>query len=238
VVTQDAPSAGPKAKTEKARTDTKLFKKGVIVMARLSLRRRPNILLKGSFTVLLHTALLATAVAVAALSPSIPAHAAASGLPEAPDFSLVELLDGGEIDVFTLSEHTGRPVVLYFWTTYCPYCAVDLPRLLQAFPELGKDPDGPLFLAVDVGEREAVVRAHLEHKGYDMRVLLDREREVAFMYRAIGTPTYVWITADRRIARQHLGPLAPELFAQYLREIVPDEAAPGTASGPPAEPRG
>ena len=58
------------------------------------------------------------------------------------------------------------------------------------------------------------------------------------MYRAIGTPTYVWITADRRIARQHLGPLAPELFAQYLREIVPDEAAPGTASGPPAEPRG
>jgi len=145
----------------------------------------------------------------------------AAELPEAPDFSLVELLAGGEIDVFTLSEQTGRPVILYFWTTYCPYCAVDLPRLLEAFPDLGQDPDGPLFLAVDIGEREATVRDHLERKGYSMRVLLDRDREVSFMYRTVGTPTYVWITADRRIARRHLGPLPPELFAEYLREIAP-----------------
>lgn len=169
------------------------------------------------------TKIAAASLALLALlfASPLPSAAEAADLPEAPDFSLVELLGSGESDVFTLSEHAGRPVILYFWTTYCPYCAVDLPRLLESFPNLGKDPEGPLFLAVDIGEREAAVRAHLERQGYGMRVLLDREREVAFMYRTIGTPTYVWITADHRIARRHLGPLPPELFAEYLLEIAP-----------------
>jgi len=165
-------------------------------------------------------ALLLSLVAVLGLSLA-PIRGQAAELPEAPDFSLVELLNDGGTDVFTLSEHAGRPVILYFWTTYCPYCAVDLPRLLNAFPELASGEDGPLFLAVDIGEREATVRAHLARRGYTMRVLLDREQEVAFMYRTVGTPTYVWITSDRRIARRHLGPLEPELFAQYLHEIAP-----------------
>lgn len=34
----------------------------------------------------------------------------------------VELMDGSSI---TLSEYTGKPVLLHFWATWCPICALE-----------------------------------------------------------------------------------------------------------------
>lgn len=138
----------------------------------------------------------------------------------APDFELIELMAQDRSEVLRLSDLKGRPVILYFWTTYCPYCAQDLPALLKAFPGLATgDPGSPVFLAVDIGESEQMVRRHIASKGYAMRVLLDSESEVAFMYRAVGTPTYVFITPDGRIAARHLGPMEHEAFRKHLASI-------------------
>lgn len=159
-------------------------------------------------------------IALVALGATARAAGEAGKAPVAPDFELIELMAGDQSDVLRLLDLKGRPVILYFWTTYCPYCAQDLPALLKAFPGLGAgEEDAPVFLAVDIGESEQAVRRHIATMGYGMRVLLDAESEVAFMYRAVGTPTYVFITPDGRIAARHLGPMEHEAFRKHLAAI-------------------
>jgi peroxiredoxin len=45
----------------------------------------------------------------------------------APDFDL-PTLDGGRL---RLSDFTGRPVILYFWTTWCTICKREMPLLVE-----------------------------------------------------------------------------------------------------------
>lgn len=143
-----------------------------------------------------------------------------SELPEAPNFDAIELRPNGAQEVVTLEDLAGRPLVLYFWTTFCPYCAQDLPALHKAFPDLMSNrPDGPVFLAVDLGESESVVRRHVASRGYTMRVLLDPGSEVGFMYRVVATPTYVFVTSDGKIQARHLGPMPHEAFRKQLEAL-------------------
>lgn len=58
-----------------------------------------------------------------------PAEVAEVGM-AAPDFD-VELFQG---DTFTLSESTGRPVVVNLWASWCPPCREEIPDI-SAFAE-------------------------------------------------------------------------------------------------------
>ncbi|KQW42758.1 MULTISPECIES: TlpA disulfide reductase family protein [unclassified Roseateles] len=65
----------------------------------------------------------------------------------APDASLGQALDGKAL---RLSDYEGRPVIVFFWASWCPYCRNELPVLerLQA-----KTRDRMTIVAVNVEER-------------------------------------------------------------------------------------
>jgi len=96
-----------------------------------------------------------------------------------------------------LSGLTGRPSILFFWTTWCPYCRSELRALNKMYPQMEKE--GITVFAVNVGEENYKVKRFLKDYALDVRVLLDEEGLAAKNYKLRGVPTYVFINKDGQV---------------------------------------
>lgn len=108
----------------------------------------------------------------------------------AKDFTLKDL--GGNL--VSLSDFKGKPVVLFFWTTWCPHCRGELNVLNEEYEKIKKD--GAELLAIDAGEKPSKVDNFTKSHGLAFRVLVDEDTQVAQSYNIIGVPSYVFI--DKR----------------------------------------
>ncbi|MFQ5999048.1 MAG: TlpA family protein disulfide reductase, partial [Candidatus Bathyarchaeia archaeon] len=63
-----------------------------------------------------------------------------------PDFTL-KTLDGGKS--VSLSDFTGKPVVVNFWASWCPFCVEELPDFETIGQELG---DEVVFISINRAE--------------------------------------------------------------------------------------
>lgn len=114
------------------------------------------------------------------------AHGQAKGLYLAQDFTLSDI----QQNTITLSSYRGKqPVILFFWTTWCPFCRRELKELNSRYLTLVKE--GWEVLAIDVGEPLNKVVNFI--KGYELgfKVLLDKDTTVAYDYDILGVPTYI-----------------------------------------------
>jgi len=103
----------------------------------------------------------------------------------APNFKLKDL---GQISVELSSFKNKSPVVLFFWTTWCPYCQVALKNLSQTKADLEKE--GITILPINSGEPSAKVAKFAKSNGYTFRIFLDIDSKVADEYHIYGVPTY------------------------------------------------
>jgi len=53
----------------------------------------------------------------------------------APNFTIKDL---DQVPVELSSFKNKKPVVLFFWTTWCPYCLIALKKFNQSYPEWDK----------------------------------------------------------------------------------------------------
>ena len=121
---------------------------------------------------------------------------------------------GGDLVAFQLPQLEGGPllgppdfrgkvVVVDFWATWCGPCRLQAKFLDELFHELPADQ--VQFLAVDVGEDEATVRAYTEKTPFPYPVLLDSQDTLSSRYRINGLPTVMVIDPEGRISYQHTG---------------------------------
>jgi peroxiredoxin len=105
---------------------------------------------------------------------------------KAADFILQDL----QQNVVILSSYQGKqPVVLFFWTTWCPYCRQELLSLNELSPQLVKQ--GCEVLAINVEEPAYRVGNFIKKYGIHLRVLLDKDAQVSwYSYGILGVPTY------------------------------------------------
>jgi thiol-disulfide isomerase/thioredoxin len=106
----------------------------------------------------------------------------------APDF-LLRTAAGREV---RLSGLLGKPVVVTFWTSWCPLCRSQL----QDLKRLATAHRGRVYvLAVNRGEPAAAVTEFLQAAGGegDSRVLLDPDEAVSRRYRITALPTTLYI---------------------------------------------
>lgn len=96
-----------------------------------------------------------------------------------------------------LSDYKGKPMIICFWTTWCPYCRREIQRLNKIYSEL--DLSGIELIAINVSEREAKVTRFLKSNPVDFKILLDKDGECAFSYGIIGIPTYLLIDREGRV---------------------------------------
>jgi peroxiredoxin len=111
----------------------------------------------------------------------------------APDFVLADVAG----NMTSLASFRGKPLVLHFWATWCPYCRKVQPGL-DALQTQFSDSE---LVVVGVSFREndgADPQGVLEQRGVHFRTLLEGD-DVASLYAVRGTPTTFFIDRKGRI---------------------------------------
>ena len=128
---------------------------------------------------------------LATLTLALLAGQAAAAGPTAVDFTIVSA--GGE--EITLSERVReRPVVLFFWASWCPYCKALMPHLQSIVLEHGDDVE---VLALHFRDDKDPV-AFIDEHGYEFTVLPEADL-VAAEYEVWGTPGLMLVDGERQI---------------------------------------
>ncbi|OGP76962.1 MAG: hypothetical protein A2V86_03230 [Deltaproteobacteria bacterium RBG_16_49_23] len=109
---------------------------------------------------------------------------------EAPFFSL-KGLNGQQ---FSLNEYKGKPLLLFFWGSFCLACKEDI-ALLEIFFEKNRGQIEILTIAID-GEKERKVKNVVKENQITLPVLLDYKEKIARTYGVKMVPTAFLINGE------------------------------------------
>lgn len=104
-------------------------------------------------------------------------------------------LPGADGKSHTLAEFSaGRPTVVLFWATWCPYCKALMPHLQSMLDEYGSDRIE--VVAIDIWEDDDDAwKSVIRDNGYDFRILLKGDA-LAPQWQVRGTPGLFVLAAD------------------------------------------
>jgi peroxiredoxin len=129
----------------------------------------------------------------------------------------------GLMDVHTkktvhLSDYEGRPVVIYFWATWCTICRTEMASMEAAYK--GYQDEGLVFLAVDVGESAARAREYSDAMGLTFPILDDSNKSIARKYEIIGFPTFYFVETSGVISSVNVGGMDYWSFNIRVRQLL------------------
>lgn len=112
----------------------------------------------------------------------------------APSFSLKNLND----EIVNSDDFFGKkPVLLFFWATWCPHCQSAIKELNSKASALKSR--GAEVITVDLGESKTLVSSYMKEHKYNLTVLLDKEQALVESYGVVGVPTFFIIGKDGKI---------------------------------------
>ncbi|WP_332878641.1 TlpA disulfide reductase family protein [Massilia sp. S19_KUP03_FR1] len=111
-------------------------------------------------------------------------------------------LDGSAV---TLTDFTGRPMVVNLWASWCPPCRREMPAMQmtqRAHPEMA-------FVFVNQGESAEIVQQYLAAQGLQTQnVLIDRAKQLSARTASSGYPTTLFYDAKGQLVQRHMGELS------------------------------
>jgi thiol-disulfide isomerase/thioredoxin len=135
----------------------------------------------------------------------------------APDFTLVSLRGENH----TLKEHAGEPVILNFWTTWCPPCLEEMPALQRVYENYQEE--GLIILAIDLIEIDypEQVEPYVKELGLTFPILLDVRSEVSEdRYHILGLPTSVFVDRQGTVREIYVGALPLDKLENQVQSIM------------------
>lgn len=121
------------------------------------------------------------------------------GKPKLKDYTpriTATLLNGTPV---TLEQYRGKPVLIYFWSTWCPTCKFQSPlieELAKEYPVLGVC----IYSGTDKQVREFMAR-----NGYTFATLNDQYNEVRRAFSVKAVPTFFVLDAEGKIVFSEVG---------------------------------
>ncbi|MFQ3235502.1 MAG: cytochrome c biogenesis protein CcmG/thiol:disulfide interchange protein DsbE [Paraglaciecola sp.] len=95
------------------------------------------------------------------------------------------------------TEFAGKPLILHFWATWCPYCKKLQPGLDKLYRKYRTE--GLQMIAVSIMEDEgATPQAELDTRGMSFNTLIKGEK-IARLFHVQGTPTTVFINSQGQV---------------------------------------
>ena len=184
-------------------------------------------------------ALVAVLVAATAGRSVLQARQEAAPVEAAADESAGES-SGASDDVVLLADHDatvytdlgeplplsviadGKPLVINFWATWCPYCVDELPDFQGIVADYG-DRVNFAFVDVDDGRREKAedAAAWLVEQGFDdLPAYYDTSQEASATFGAYALPTTVVVSAEGEILTVSAGRIDATLLRGALETLV------------------
>ncbi|MEZ6122521.1 MAG: TlpA disulfide reductase family protein [Planctomycetaceae bacterium] len=123
-------------------------------------------------------------------------------------------------DLFKLSDHIDKVVVLDFWATWCGPCVAALPEYVKATGEF--DADKVMFVAVNLEESPERIRDFLERNNLNPTVAMDRGSVIARRFGVSGIPHSVVLAPGMIVRHATVGyqPGVGAKTADIIREIL------------------
>lgn len=118
---------------------------------------------------------------------------------KAPEFT-AEDLSGEKV---SLSSFKGKPILLNFWATWCPYCREERQYLNALYKEY-KDKE-LIIIAVSTDKSAEIVRRYLKKIPADFVILHDNNKEAASAYGVYSLPTNFLIDRKGVIKYKFIG---------------------------------
>lgn len=143
----------------------------------------------------------------------------------APQFSMT-LLDGGE---FHLEEHTGRPIVMNFWASWCPPCRDESPgfeRVWQKYRD-----SGVLFVGVDIQDTQEEAARYVEEFGLTFPNGRDPDGKITVDYGVIGLPVTFFISAGGVVEGRWVGAVPEHKLEDWTRSLIERSALSDDSDG-------
>jgi peroxiredoxin len=145
--------------------------------------------------------ILRLAVLTLGLVLTLAVSAKAVSSESAPDFA-VTTLDGKTITKASLQ---GKPTLLMFWASWCGTCQQELPNVKALYEQ--HKAKGLQAVAIGFQDEEASIRDYVQaHQStFVFPAAYDTRNQVSTLFKARGTPTFVLLDAQGRIALVHTG---------------------------------
>lgn len=135
-----------------------------------------------------------------------------------PDFSITTI-DGKQ---YTLSEFRNeRPVLLYFWASWCPYCRQDLSIVKEIYPKYA---DKVKFIAIDIDtyENADLIRKYGEKTGLIGVDFAEADTKILSDYSITRTTTKYAIGKDGTILYKGSGVFTEQQWEVLLSGLASD----------------
>ncbi|MEZ5661177.1 MAG: TlpA disulfide reductase family protein [Burkholderiaceae bacterium] len=123
----------------------------------------------------------------------------------------ITLLDGSVFDAGGLE----RVLVLYWWASTCPFCAVQSP-FMQAFWETHRD-RGLAMLALSIDKTPQAAADYLRRKGYNFPAAWADDAFLDAFPKPKGLPITIVRGRDQRVLQAERGQLVPEDVEEMRR---------------------
>ncbi len=127
-------------------------------------------------------------------------------------------------ETLSLSDYQGRPVLIFFWASWCSICKAAMPGLDAVYQDFA--PQGFTILAVNTTYQDTLSSAvnHFQAQQYTYTLLLDRDGATSTEYRVRAVPTSLLVGPDGIVSDVIIGSGISEGF---LRARVSELLAEG-----------
>jgi peroxiredoxin len=94
----------------------------------------------------------------------------------------------------------GKPVLIFFGTTWCPGCRTEIPVYKKVYETYV--PRGLEVIYINIMEPAQKVRRFAEAQSLPYRVLLDENGSVGNAYNVVGVPSIILVDKEGQIIKQ------------------------------------
>ncbi|MEN7529819.1 TlpA disulfide reductase family protein [Cupriavidus sp. DL-D2] len=124
----------------------------------------------------------------------------------------LKLLDGSTVPA---SHWAGKPVVIEFWATWCPFCALQNPRLQALYDKTRGTKLQVLAISIDRDPREA--QAYLKQRGYTFPATMDSDALRRAFGARRGLPELYVLDGNGRVVQKEVGEMIDDDVAALAR---------------------
>ena len=118
-----------------------------------------------------------------------------------PDFSIKDI-KGNE---FKIADQKGKVVLIYFWTTWCPYCRLEMKLIEEEIWQKIKDSPHFTFLAIAREETDELITKYQKANKFTFPIAADPKGEVFKLFGNRGVPRSYLINPEGKIVAQTVG---------------------------------
>jgi thiol-disulfide isomerase/thioredoxin len=128
----------------------------------------------------------------------------------------VRTLDGRTLSAATLA---GKPLVVEYWASWCPFCAMQNPRLQKLHERTRGTPLQVLAISIDKDQHAAA--EYLKQRGYTFPAAMDSAALQAVFGKRKGLPELYVIDARGRVVQKEVGEMLDDEVAALERYAKP-----------------